>query len=160
MTNPPPTHVAGWFAGHHAVNPVVDGIGMNKIYDKRYHLTQNSRASSVNFAYRFFYSRNASYSANTLADTKADCRSASGRITTSTYSANPGSTTAAATTTATTATATHRSASASAAGIVVPHLVVVILNMIIRGINRLPNINAELSQSFFIYSQLTWQHWG
>ena len=30
MTNPPPTHVAGWFSGHHAVNPVVDGIGINK----------------------------------------------------------------------------------------------------------------------------------
>ena len=41
MTNPPPTHVSGWFADHHAVNPVVDGIGMNKTYDKIYDITKD-----------------------------------------------------------------------------------------------------------------------
>ena len=71
----------------------------------------------ANFTCVFLYSRNASYSANTLADTKADCRSASSRLTTSTYSANSGSTTATATTAAA-ATATHRSTSTSTAGIV------------------------------------------
>ena len=29
MTHPS-AHVAGWFAGHHAINPVVDGIGMHE----------------------------------------------------------------------------------------------------------------------------------